>query len=161
MMLRELLIKKKSSIVDKWIQLIFESYPAGTSEFLKSQKDRFSNPVGHIITETIVKLFEEIIDGSNIEKIKPVLNDFIKLRAVQDFLPSQAADIIFSLKKVLYKELEKDINEEKLFNELIKLEFQLDEIALASFNLYMEAREKVFQIRVNEVKSRSAQKIAD
>jgi hypothetical protein len=162
MMLRELLIKKKSSIIDKWIQTIFESYPTGTSEFLKSQKDRFSNPVGHIITDTAVKLFDEIInDSSSTEKIKSILNDFIKVRAVQDFLPSEAADIIFSLKKVLYKELEKEIGEEKLFNEFIKLESQLDEIILVSFDLYMEAREKVFQIRVNEVKSRSAQKIAD
>lgn len=160
-MLKELLIKKKSSIIDKWIQLIFESYPAGTFEFLKSQKDRFSNPVGHIITDTTVKLFDEIIDGSNIEKIKPILNDFIKLRAVQDFLPSEAANIIFSLKKVLYKELEKEINEEKIFNEFTKIESQLDEIALASFNLYMEAREKVFQIRINEVKSRSTQKTTE
>ena len=160
-MLKELLIKKKSSIIDKWIQLIFESYPAGTFEFLKSQKDRFSNPVGHIITDTTVKLFDEIIDGSNIEKIKPILNDFIKLRAVQDLLPSEAANIIFSLKKVLYKELEKEINEEKIFNEFTKIESQLDEIALASFNLYMEAREKVFQIRINEVKSRSTQKTTE
>jgi hypothetical protein len=155
-MLKELLIKKKSSIIDSWIQLIFESYPAGTSEFLKSQKDRFSNPVGHIITESAVKLFDEIIEGSSSEKIKLILIDFIKLRAVQDFLPSKAADIIFSLKKVMYQELEKEINEEKLFSEFIKLGSQLDSISLAAFDLYMESREKVFQIRVNEIKSRSA-----
>jgi hypothetical protein len=157
-MLKELLIKKKSSIIDSWIQLIFESYPAGTSEFLKSQNDRFSNPVGHIITESAVKLFDVIIDGSNIGKIKLILIDVIKLRAVQDFLPSKAADIIFSLKRVLYKKLEKEINEEKLFSEFIKLDSQLDSIALAAFDLYMESREKVFQIRVNEIKSGLTQK---
>jgi len=151
-MIKELLIRNKISIVDKWIQFIIETYPLATSNFLKSQKDQFSNPVGHIISDSAGKIFTEIVNGRNIDKIKLLLKDIIKIRAVQDFLPSDAVGFIFSLKKVIRDEIEQEIKEEKNLNELVIIESFIDKIALVAFNLYMDAREKVFQIRVNEIK---------
>ncbi|MEJ2506824.1 MAG: hypothetical protein P8Y81_11250 [Ignavibacteriaceae bacterium] len=39
--------------------------------------------------------------------------------------------------------------------EFSKLESTIDRIALIAFDLYMEAKEKVFKIRVNEIKAGS------
>ena len=153
-MIKELLIRNKIAIVSNWIQLIIETYPSATSNFLKSQKDQFSNPVGHIISDSIGKIFDEIVNSRNIDKIKLLLKDIIKIRAVQDFLPSDAVGFIFSLKKVIRDEIEQEIKEEKNLNELVIIESFIDKIALVAFNLYMDAREKVFQIRVNEIKSK-------
>ncbi len=155
-MLKELLVNKKSSIVDNWIQLIVETYPSKTSSFLKSQKDRFSNPVGYTISSSVEKIFEEIISQRDIERIKIFLNDIIKIRAVQDFSPSQATGFIFSLKKVLRKELEQEIIEGKILTEIIDIESYIDNVALVAFDLYMDAREKLFKIRVSEIKSQLA-----
>ena len=155
-MLKDLLITRKSSIVDNWIQLIVETYPPQTSNFLKSQKDRFSNPVGYTISANTEKIFEEIINVRDIERIKTYLTDIIKIRAVQDFSPSQAIGFIFSLKKVIYKELEEEVINKKILKELENIESYINEIALIAFDIYMEAREKLFKVRVNEIKSQIA-----
>ncbi len=152
-MLKDLLVNKKSSIVNNWIQLIVQTYPSKTSNFLKLQKDRFSNPVGYTISSSAEIIFEEIINGRDIERIKTVLNDIIKIRAVQDFSPSEAIRFIFSLKKVLRKELEKELIEGKIQTEIIDIESYIDNVALVAFDLYMDAREKLFKIRVSEIKS--------
>ena len=152
-MLRDLLVNKRSSIINNWIQLIVETYPSKTSSFLKSQKDRFSNPVGYSISSNAEKIFDEIIKGRDIEIVKNSLNDLIKIRAVQNFSPSQAVGFIFSLKKVIRKEFEQEVIEGNAKSELIDIEEYIDDIALIAFDLYMDAREKLFNIRISEIKS--------
>ncbi len=152
-MIEELLINKKSSILNSWIELIIESYPSESVKFLRSHKDRFSNPIGYTVSVNAEKIFDELIKDKNTDKIKESLNDIIKMRAVQDFSPSQAAGIVLSLKKVLRKELESEVNKASLFKELLNVESGIDDIALLAFDLYMEAREKLFQIRINEIKA--------
>ncbi|MGB8319602.1 MAG: RsbRD N-terminal domain-containing protein, partial [Ignavibacteriaceae bacterium] len=93
-MLKDLLVSRKSAIVNSWIQLIVETYPSKTSGFLKSQKDRFSNPVGYAISNGAEKIFEEIVNQNDIEKVKSSLTDLIKIRAVQNFSPSEATGFI-------------------------------------------------------------------
>ncbi len=155
-MLKDLLTSKKSSIVDNWVQLIVETYPSKTSSFLKSQKGRFNNPVGYTISNSAGKIFEEIINQNDIEKVKTSLFDLIKIRAVQNFLPSEATGFIFSLKDVIRKELEQEVIEGKVLSELIDIESYIDNIGLAAFDLYMGAREKLFNIRISEIKSQLA-----
>jgi hypothetical protein len=147
-MLKDLLIKKKSSIIDSWTQLIIETYP--------SQKDRFSNPVGYTISNSAEKIFEEIINSRDIERTKSLLNDIIKIRAVQDFSPSEAVGFIFSLKKVLRKELGLEVIQGKILTELFEVESYIDDIALIAFSLFIDAREKIFNIRLSEIKSQLA-----
>ncbi len=155
-MIKELLANKRSSILNKWVQSIIDSYPLETSKFLRSQKDRFSNPVGFAISNTAENIFDEIInDNSDFEKIKLSLGDIIKIRAVQNFSPSSAVGFIFSLRKVIRDELGAELSEKKNVDEFSKLESAIDRIALIAFDLYMEAREKVFKIRVNEIKAGS------
>ena len=152
-MLKDLLTSKKSSIVDNWVQLIVETYPSRTSGFLKSQKDRFSNPVGYTISDSAEKIFEDIINQNDIEKVKTSLTDLIKIRAVQNFSPSEATGFIFSLKDVIRKELEQEVIEGNVLSELISVESYIDNVGLAAFDVYMDAREKLFKIRINELKS--------
>ena len=155
-MLKDLLISKKSSIVNNWIQLIVETYPSKTSSFLKLQKDRFSNPVGYAISSNAEKIFDEVIKSRNTEIIKNSLTELIKIRAVQDFSPSQATGFIFFLKKVLREELEQEKIDEEMKTEIIDIESYIDNVALVAFDLFMDAREKLFKIRVNEIKSQLA-----
>ena len=154
-MIKELLIKKKSSIVDRWIKSIYETYPPESFKFLNLQKDRFSNPVGFIISGNAERIFDEFINNNDYEKIKLSLKEIIKIRAVQDFSPAQATGFILTLKEAIYGELEHEIKNEKTYDEYIQIESGIDRIALVAFDLYVEAREKIFQIRVNEIKSKS------
>ena len=151
-MLHELLIKYKSSIVSKWIKLILDSYSIESSKFFNMEKNRFSNPVGNIISTNAASIFDEIVGSKDFVKISLLLTDIIKIRAIQDFSPSEAVGFVFLLKKVIREELNKEINQQKILDEFAKLEFVIDKTALIAFDLYMESREKVFQIHLNDAR---------
>lgn len=160
-MLKDLLLQNKKEIVENWKRLIIKTYPESfrdTPVFLRLQADQFSNPVGHIITESTESLFEELISGYNPDNIKERLDYIIKLRAVQNFSPSEAVGFIFSLKQAIRDELEFELKDEEMADQLIEFESGIDSIALIAFDLYLEAREKIYQIRISELKSKLFQK---
>jgi hypothetical protein len=149
-MLCELLLKYKSSIVSKWIKKILDSYSTESSSFFSNEKNQFSNPVGNIISKNGTSIFNEIAGSRNFDNITLLLTDFMKIRAVQNFSPSEAVGFVFYLKKVIREELDHEISQQAILDELVELESVIDKTALIAFDLYMQSREKVFQIRMNE-----------
>jgi hypothetical protein len=158
MMLKDLLSQKKASILKKWFHLIFETYPPDSSGFLNKEKNRFKNPVGHTIAQSIESIFDELIRGKEIDKDKvtPFLDNIIRIRAVQDFSPSRAIAFIFLLKGAVKEELEREIRQHRLFEELLRFNSDIDNLALLGFNIYMECRERLYKIRINEWKRASS-----
>jgi len=150
---KDLLAKRKSAIRKKCFDAVIDDYPADSSDFLRKQKDRFLNPVGQTLLENINSLLDEIILNADSEKVYPYLNDIIKIKAVQDFSPSKAVSFICLLKRVVREELESDIEKNKLTEELKSFETQLDNLALLAFDIYMKYRERIFDLRVNEIKT--------
>ena len=45
--------------------------------------------------------------------------------------------------------------EKTISDELINFELLIDQVVLRAFDLYMKSREKIFKIRINELKSKS------
>lgn len=155
MNLTNLLIQKKSTLTDKWLQLVYQSYPPETAIFLKKEKDHFDNPMGSRLSQGIKGLLEAFILEMETDKVRSFLDDIIRIRALQDFTPAQALAFIFLLKTVIREELAKEIREEKgLADEVLELESRIDGLALMGFEVYTKCREKICEIRVNEVKNR-------
>lgn len=155
MKLAHLLAQKKSDIVDRWLQLIYERYPPETAIFLRKEKDRFDNPVGYRISEGIKGLYEALLTEMDAEQLKGFLDEIIRIKAIQDFSPSQALAFIFLLKNVLRQELASELEEERhLAEELREFESCIDGLALLGFEVYMQRRERLYEIRVVEMKKR-------
>jgi len=152
MKLRELLLEKKSQIVKKWFEAIIENYPADSSNFFLKQKDRFLNPVGHTLSEGVTDIFNELVQDSEPEKFFPILNDIIKIKAVQDFTPSQAVSFLFLLKKVIREEAGSEIHKKHLMDELTEFESEIDRLILISFDIYMKCRERIYEIKTDDVR---------
>lgn len=153
MNLKSLLLEKKSVILAKWFDRIVETYPTDTSNFLKRQKNTFANPVGAAITQGIEGIFDELLEQrQNDDRIAQFLDDIIRIRAVQNFTPSEALSFIFSLKKAIRKELKQEIRENDCSDELDALEVSIDNLALSSFDIYVKCREKIYEIKAEEVK---------
>jgi hypothetical protein len=106
--LNRFLKDKKKGILKKWREDILKAYPADSKKFLKGQSNRFANPVGHSIFEKTENLFDEIIreGDTDIEKIKGILDELIRIRAIQDFSPSQAVGFLHMLKNIIRHEVE-------------------------------------------------------
>jgi len=154
MMLEKLLLQKKSSILERWFNLILAGYPTETRDFLKTKRDRFDNPVAYEIRHGIEGIYEALLKGMERDRISSFLDRIISIRSIQDLLPSGAIAFIFLLKTAIRRELEREIPEKGISGELLELESRIDGLALLSFDVYMKRREKLYKIRVNEVKNR-------
>jgi hypothetical protein len=152
--LRDSLTRKRSSIVEKWFEAIIETYPDDTSKFLKKEKDPFANPVRSTILQGIEGVYDALLEeeGQNPEALNDFLDKVIRIRAVQDFSPSQALAFVFSLKEAIRKVLGKEIRENHLQDQVLLLDSRIDGLALRAFDVYMGCREQVYELRVNEVK---------
>ncbi len=153
MELYNLLSENKSAIVSQWFDAIVETYPPDTTHFLKGQQNPFHNPVGAVIYQGMESLFEELLRGAWSENISLHLDDIVRIRAIQDFTPSQAVGFIFHLKKIIRETFKNEISEHRLSDELQAFECKIDKISLLAFDNYMKCREKIYQLKVNELQS--------
>lgn len=153
--LRDLLQEKKRAVLDHWFQLVLVSYPPETALFLKSQENRFANPVGYRISKSLEDLFSDLLNNGPGDTISPFLDNIIQVRALQDFMPSQAVAFIFGLKGVIRDELKGDLKEKALFHELSDLESRIDRLGLLAFDTYVKCIEKTYNIRVTELRNKT------
>ena len=152
MSLQNLLEENKSAILSSWFDSILETYPSDTKEFLRTKKNRFENPVAHRISSGIEGIFGQLLNDAKVEDVSPFLDKVIRIRAVQEFTPSQAVAFIFDLKKIIREELGRDISEGRLSEEFSRLEEKIDKMGLLAMDIYMKCREEIYEIRVKEVK---------
>ncbi|MCL4474928.1 MAG: RsbRD N-terminal domain-containing protein [Nitrospirae bacterium] len=147
---RDLLSRKKSALLERWFDIVLETYPSESSGFLKNKKRQFANPVGYTISQGLEDLLDELLQERemDIEKVSSVLDSIIRIRAVQDVTPSQALAFVFRLKKVLREEGGTAPSEE-----IEALESRIDAIALISFDLFMKCREKIYDLKANELRN--------
>jgi hypothetical protein len=155
MRLNTLLAQRKTAIIKKWFAATIETYPSDTAKFLKSRKDPFANPVGRTISQGLEALFDQLLKEMDHEAVRSFLDPIIRIRAVQNFSPSQAISFIFFLKDAIRENLQTDDFQTQLFSELLAFESRIDELGLIAFNLYMNCREKIYELKANEMKNRT------
>ena len=156
MNLESILLKEKSALAQKWFQMIASTYPPETAQLLAREKSQFANPVGHTIRHGIQEVFDELLGGNDPEKIGPLLDKIIRIRAIQDFIPSQAIAFIFLLKRIAREAVQKE-GQEKMVpqEEFLAFDAKVDGLALLAFDIYMQCREKLSEVRINEIKNRT------
>jgi hypothetical protein len=153
MRLNNLLAQRKTAIIKNWFALAVETYPPDTASFLKKQKDPFANPVGRTISIGLEALFNELLKEMDYEIITSFLDPIIRIRAIQNFSPAQAVSFIFLLKKAIRENIKKEVSEEQLFSELLLFESKIDQLAMIAFNLYMKCKEKIYDLKANEMRN--------
>ncbi len=142
------LAEKKQAILKSWFQTTVDSYPADTARFLKSQKDPFANPVGQTTYRSLDALMDALITGAGREVMATALDPILRIRAVQTFTPSAATSFVFSLKQIVRKHLPEFGRDGGLA--INGLDRQIDEMAMAAFDIYVACREKIFELKATE-----------
>jgi hypothetical protein len=146
---------KKAAIADEWFNAAIQVYPAESAKFFKGQTDSFANPVGSITLKGIRSLLDQLLEGIDRNTLTVQLDAIIRIRAVQNFTPSQAVAFIPSLKMILRAHLEKELRDNQMAGELFEFESKIDLLCLLAFDQYMQCREKIYQIRANETHNRT------
>ncbi len=153
MELKRFLEEKRPLILERWFQRLLEEYPSEGREFISNiKKDRFDNPLGFTIFEGLEGLFDHLLHKKD---LNGSLDTFIKLRAIQEFKPSQAVGFIFALKNIIHKELCSH-SDRGLMEEFLVFSSEIDLLALRLFDVYMESRERLNEVKVNELRNMTA-----
>ncbi len=150
------LAEHRSAILERWRQMIFDSYPPEAARFLRGERDRFHNPVGHAIQQGTELVFDACLLQREEGSVAQALEAMVRLRAVQEYSPAQAVAFVFWLRRVLRQHLREFPVDAQLRPELLALEDRIDALALTAFDLYMSCRERIFVIRTQELKRRAA-----
>jgi hypothetical protein len=154
MKIRSLLAEKKPAILQQWFDSILSTYPSDTAHFSKGQKNMYAGSIaGQTIHEGIEGVFDDLISETSPETLNSCLDKIIRIRAIQEFDPSEAISFLFLLKQIIRRELMRDIREGGLFEELMELESRLDSYAYIAFDIYMKCREKLFELKANEMRN--------
>lgn len=152
-MLNEYLFKKRDELVIDWFEFIVSQYPRETARFLRQQHDPFANPVGAGLREELGPLFDAVVADGGGDRVEQALDGIVRVRAVQDFRPSQALAFLFGLKTVIRDRVASEGLD--CGAELRALEDRIDVALLAAFDVYSRCREEIFDIRVKDVRNRS------
>jgi len=154
MKLNQHLQERKSAILKTWFDAVVETYPDETSAFLKKKKAQFTNPVGYTLLEGLEHLFDALLQGMLPDTVSQFLDSIVRLRAIQEFTPSEAVMFIFQLKKVVRQELGNELLQQQgIIEELATFESAVDDLALYAFDLYVKCREKIYELKANEAKN--------
>ena len=152
--LEKQLSKKKDAIIKDWFERVSRTYAPDTAQFLKNVHNPISNPIGHSLSVGLAGIFEQLLVGPDKETVKTYLDPIIRIRAVQDFTPSQATAFIFILKTVIRDHLKKELSDSRTVQSLFAFESKIDSLSLYAFDIYMECREKIYDLKSNVERSK-------
>ena len=154
MPLEELLTRKKPEIVDRWFESVLNTYAPDTADFYKRQKDAFSNPVGSTARRALEGLLSEFLQDLDPKKTRAFLDPLIRIRAVQDFTPSQAVGFVFQLKAIIHRLCKDELKDPQRFDEWVRLGVKFDALGMLAFDVYMECKEKIYDMKAKVEKER-------
>ncbi|MBR9979545.1 MAG: RsbRD N-terminal domain-containing protein [Desulfatitalea sp.] len=143
---------KQDAIVDKWFARVIDTYPAETARFLRRQKDPFANPVGQTTFQNLATLVAMLDSDWDPEKARAALDPIMRIRAIQDFSPAQATGFVFDLKQVIRGMMASPMDPGRIEN-LVALDQRIDELILIAFDIFMLCREKIYELKANEMKN--------
>jgi hypothetical protein len=152
MTLKQLLNKHKPAILGRWVNLVLETYAPNTASFLKSEGDRFANPIGHATAQGLGKILDELVGDSGRGITPCYVEDIVKIRAVQDFSAAQAISFAWLLKKAVTDQIGGQLSDLHLA-EWFELEAKIDGLAAMSMDIYAACRERIYQIKARELKA--------
>ena len=145
----EVMAAKRGAVLDRWFQAVLATYPAETARFLAGGADPFANPVGHTVREGLGRLYDRFSTDAPDSELSSAVDGIVRIRAVQEFSPSAAVGFVYTLKGILREELTGSGVDPA---GQATLEDGVDRLALTAFDVYMQCREKIFEIRVREIK---------
>ncbi len=154
-MLERLLGERKAGVLAAWRERIAGTYPDETARRLLKGGDPFSNPVAGAISGGAEGMLEWVLaPGSGPAGAAAAVEDLVRIRAIQDFAPSEAVGFVFALKDVLRREMTDALNGGADVSEWLRIESRIDALALAAFDAYARCQDEVSNLRVEDFKRR-------
>jgi hypothetical protein len=137
-------MRASTDILDAWFEKTIGIYPEQARGSISQSSERFRNPVGFAVRESLAKLLEELAGEMDVERAGNAVEEIVRLRAVQDCSATDAVSFVFLLRKI--------VREHHAEAEFADMESRIDQLALLTFDRYMKCREHLALVRINEAK---------
>ncbi len=152
MQLENRLSQKKEEILKKWFNQVINTYPEETAKVFGHKKDPFANPVGSTIYKGLEAILLELFGGMDHDALKSFLDPIVRMRAIQTFSPSDALSFVFDLKSIIRDELAKDLPDDNTSSALWAVDAKIDRLILIAFDIHAACREKIYELKTNEMR---------
>jgi hypothetical protein len=106
--------------------------------------------MGTAIRQATRVIVDGLVNDLPPDQIAPLIEEVVRIRAVQNMTPSEAVSFVFLLKQVVSEELQHHGQDPELSTELGRFASRLDALALAAFDTYVACRESIADIRIKE-----------
>jgi hypothetical protein len=152
--LRQRIVERRGPILDRWFEALVASYPAGAREFLGRRGNPFANPVGATARRALAGILDGLLTEGEPAAVHAPLEELLRVRAVQDFSPSQAVAFVFALKRVLRDDAAAAALDDVPAAQWSLWDERIDALALSAFDAYVKFREQIYELRSTEWKNR-------
>ena len=154
-MLDRVLEGRQEEIAERWVELVFASYPQETSRFLEREKDPFANPVGRLVREAAGPLVAALgADRPGPEAMRH-LDALMRLRSVQDVTAGDAVGVVGLLRRAVLDVLGDEGGELGAAG-MLELSERVERLLLAAFEVFTACREQLYEVRARELARRQA-----
>lgn len=154
--LLEILNSERAAIVERWTELTLQVYPEDAVRFMRREKDRFRNPVGHMVANSLARLFDGLLEDVPDEQRHEAIDGIVRLRAVQNIAPAHSLSFVFLLKRAIDEVLGESRLNQIGRGDLSRLHTRIDNIALEAFEQFVVCREHIYESRTNEMRRNTA-----
>jgi hypothetical protein len=156
-MLETYLSKERDGIISEWFECIVTQYAPETAKFLRQQRDQFANPVGAGLRDELGPLFDGLVADADPDQSRESLDRIIRVRAVQDFEPSEALGFLLEIKRIVRDRV--GAGNLEVEKELAAFDRRVDRLLLAAVNVFSTCREQVYEIRVKQIRKLSLERM--
>ncbi len=154
MHINEILSENRRELVKDWFEMVVNTYPPETAQFIREQKDPFANPVGAATRESLDRIVTEILKPrAAAADLEAALDPLIRIRAVQTvFTVAVAVEFPLYLKSLVHKLAESQSRDETV-DGLDEFDTRIDRLLLLTFEVYTKCREAVHNLRARQEKN--------
>jgi len=140
----------RQELQKRWLESVLALYPEDSIRFLRNTEDRFKNPLGYSIAEMVEGVMGLLEEGGLPEDLRTHIFPVVQIRAVQGTSPSETLAFIGALKRTFREVSRKGGSFDRDLSD--GLDELSDALLLLSFDIYMQCREKLSEIKNEELK---------
>lgn len=145
-----------------WARRLLATYPEEGAAFFGGQADPFRNPVGSVMSDglgALTRLLAAPEGEASRDAAREALEPMLRVRAVQEFTPSEAVGFVFLAKRAVRQAAEaRGVVLEP--GQLGAIDRLVDEFALVAFDLYEASRRRLERARRREQQRRTERLVA-
>jgi rsbT co-antagonist protein RsbR len=148
----KILQRKKNNILEQWIknQLNEEGLRDDliSNEDQRAQSEELLNSLIDSLNDNSI----EDVHSRDFNKVLEIISGISVERAKQGFSPRETGTYIFSLKEAVLQTLEKEVKDTSvLYTDSMKISKIMDNIGIASFEVFIKGREEVILRQTDEI----------